>query len=370
MESRAVVLTSLGAPRPYVESRPLEVRTLHLDPPGPGELLVHVEAAGVCHSDLSVVNGDRPRPVPMALGHEAAGVVEEVGAGVGDVAVGDRVVLVFVPSCGSCPECSSGSPALCRRGAASNTAGELLRGGRRWGDGVHHHLGVSAFAERVVVDRGSAVVVPPEVPGEVAALFGCALLTGVGAVENTVTVRPGDTAVVLGLGGVGLAAVMGAAQAGATTLVAVDPVPEKRALALELGATHAVAPGPDAVAEVRDLTGGGARYAVECVGHEAVMADAFAMTARGGTTVAVGLPHPSRQLVLPALQLIAEARTLVGSYMGSASPQRDVPRLVALWQQGRLPVERLRSGTTDLEGLPAAMDALADGTAVRQLVIP
>ena len=373
MRVRSAVLSRLGADRPYVESLPLEVVELDLAPPGPGELLVRVEAAGVCHSDLSVVNGDRPRPVPMALGHEAAGVVEEIGAAVADVAVGDRVVLVFVPSCGSCPECSSGSPALCRRGARSNTAGELLRGGRRLsrdGEPVHHHLGVSAFSTHVVVDRGSAVVVPPEVPGDVAALFGCALLTGVGAVENTVTVRPGDSVAVLGLGGVGLAAVMGAATAGAAVLVAVDPVEAKRELALELGATHALAPGPDTVEQVRDLTSGGVRYAVEAVGHEQVMADAFAMTARGGTTVAVGLPHPSRELRLPALQVIAEARTLVGSYMGSASPQRDVPRLVALWQRGRLPVDRLRSGSTDLDGLPAAMDALAEGTAVRQLVIP
>ena len=373
MRTRSAVLHTLGLPRPYAESRPVEVLELELAGPRPGELLVRVEAAGVCHSDLSVVDGSRPRPVPMALGHEAAGVVEEVGAGVVDVSPGDRVVLVFVPACGSCPECSAGSPALCRRGAVSNTAGELLRGGRRLsrgGEPVHHHLGVSAFSERVVVDRGSAVVVPADVPGDIAALFGCALLTGVGAVENTVTVRPGDSVAVLGLGGVGLAAVMGAAQAGASTLVAVDPVDEKRALALELGATHAFAPGAATVADVRDLTGGGVRYAVEAVGHEQVLADAFAMTARGGTTVAVGLPHPSRELRLPAVQLVAEARTLVGSYMGSAAPQRDVPRLVSLWRAGRLPVERLRSGTTDLDGIAAAFDQLAAGHAVRQVVIP
>ena len=373
MRIRSAVLQSLGAPRPYAESRPVEVVELELDPPQPGELLVRVEAAGVCHSDLSVVDGSRPRPVPMALGHEAAGIVEEVGAGVVDVAPGDRVVLVFVPACGSCPECSAGAPALCRRGAASNTAGELLRGGRRLHSGgtdIHHHLGVSAFSERVVVDRGSAVVVPADVPGDIAALFGCALLTGVGAVENTVTVRPGDSVAVLGLGGVGLAAVMGAAQAGAATLVVVDPLEAKRDLALSLGATHAFAPGPETVAAIRDLTGGGVRYAVEAVGHEQVLADAFAMTARGGTTVAVGLPHPSRELRIPAVQLVAEARTLVGSYMGSAAPQRDVPRLVDLWRAGRLPVERLRSGTAPLDDIAAAFDALADGSAVRQLIVP
>ena len=371
MKVRSLVLTASGLPRPYADSRPLEVVELDLDGPGPGELLVRVEAAGLCHSDLSVVDGSRPRPLPMALGHEAAGVVEAVGTGVVDVAEGDRVVLVFVPSCGACPECSSGAPALCRRGAASNGAGELLRGGSRLargGERVHHHLGVSAFSSHVVVDRGSAVVVPQEVPGATAALFGCALLTGAGAVESTVTVRPGDSVVVVGLGGVGLSAVMAAASAGAAPLVAVDPVEAKRALALELGATHALPPGQ--VEEVRELTGGGARYVVEAVGHEQAMADAFAMTARGGATVLVGLPHPDRKLTLPAVQVVAEARQVLGSYMGSSSPQRDVPRLVELWQRGRLPVERLASGECGLDGVNAALDALADGTAVRQLLVP
>ncbi len=366
MKVTSVVLTEMGRPRPYVSSKPVEVRELELSPPQAGELLVRVEASGLCHSDLSVVDGSRPRPLPMALGHEAAGLVEEVGAGVHDVAVGDRVVLVFVPSCGSCPECSSGSPALCRRGAASNTAGELLRGGTRLSDGVHHHLGVSAFSSHVVVDRGSAVVVPRSVPGETAALFGCALLTGTGAVESTVQVRPGDSVVVVGLGGVGLSAVMGAHLAGADPLIVVDPVEAKRSLALELGATHAAS----SVEEVKDLTGGGARYVIEAVGHEQAMADAFAMTARGGATVLVGLPHPSRMLSVPAVQVVAEARQVLGSYMGSAAPQRDIPRLVRLWQDGRLPVERLTSAVLSLEDAPVALDALADGVAVRQLLIP
>jgi alcohol dehydrogenase len=368
-----VLLRELGAPRPYTQSKPLEVVELDLADPQAGELLVRVEAAGVCHSDLSVVDGSRPRPVPMALGHEAAGVVEVVGAGVTDVAVGDRVVLVFVPACGSCPECLEGRPALCRRGAASNTAGELIGGGRRLsldGEPVHHHLGVSAFSSHVVVDRGSCVVVPQSVPGETAALFGCALLTGVGAVTSTVTTRPGDTVAVFGLGGVGLSAVMGAALAEASVVVAIDPVGAKRELALAVGATHALAPGPDALAELRELTGGGVRIAVEAVGSEQVMADAFAGTARGGTTVLVGLPHPARELRVPAVQVVAEARTIVGSYMGSASPQRDIPRLIAHWQEGRLPVERLASGRTDLHGVLAAFDALADGHAVRQVVVP
>jgi alcohol dehydrogenase len=372
IQTRAAVLTEVGAARPYARSRPLTVTEVELDPPGEGELLVRVEAAGVCHSDLSVVDGNRVRPVPMALGHEAAGVVVEVGPGVRDVREGDHVVLVFVPACGSCPHCNAGTPALCAPGAAANGAGTLLRGARRlrWnGSPVHHHLGVSAFSEYAVVDRASAVVIGDDVPFPVAALFGCALLTGIGAVQNTVSVRPGESVAVFGLGGVGLSAVLGAALAGAYPLIAVDPVAAKRDLARELGATHALHPDevPDGFpAEVA----GGVRYAVEAVGSAAVLAAAYAATGRGGTTVTVGLPHPSAELRLPALSLVAEARTLVGSYLGSAAPRRDVPRLVALWRAGRLPVERLHSVTLPLDDVNEAMDRLAEGMAVRQIIRP
>jgi len=372
VQTTAAVLRTIGSGRPYAESRPLELSELELAPPGVGELLVRVEAAGVCHSDLSVVDGNRVRPVPMALGHEAAGEVIEVGPGVTDVAVGAHVVLVFVPSCGTCAECGSGTPALCLPAAAANGAGELRRGGRRLSDPsaagspVHHHLGVSAFSTLAVVDRGSAVVIGDDVPWATAALFGCALLTGVGAVHATAAVRPGESVGVWGLGGVGLAAVMGAVVSGASPVVAVDPVPAKRALALSLGATHAV----DVDVDVRDLVPGGVRHAFEAVGRAATLATAFAATSRGGTTVSVGLPHPAAVLELPALQLVAEARTLVGSYMGSAVPQRDIPFLVGLWRAGRLPVERLLTGALPLGQVNEAMDALADGTAVRTVLLP
>jgi alcohol dehydrogenase len=370
---RAAVLLADDRPRPYAQSRPLEVVELELAPPGPGELLVRVEAAGVCHSDLSVVDGNRPRPLPMVLGHEAAGTVVGVGSGVTDVAEGDRVVLVFVPRCGACAACAGGRPALCQRAAAANTSGELLRGGRRWGalDGttVHHHLGVSAFSEHTVVDRGSVVVVPSDVPPATAALFGCALLTGVGAVLSTARARPGESVAVFGLGGVGLAAVMGAVLAGAYPVIAVDPVEAKRSLALELGATHALPPD-DVAAAVRDLLPDGVQTAVEAVGSAGVLADAWAVTARGGTTVAVGLPHPSQELRVPVVQLVGEARTLVGSYLGDGVPERDLPRLVGLWRAGRLPVERLHSASLSLDDVNVAMDALADGAAVRQVLLP
>ena len=381
MRTRAAVLIADDRARPYVDSQPIEVMDLELDGPGAGELLIRVDAAGVCHSDLSVVDGNRPRPTPMVLGHEAAGEVLELGAGVTDVAVGDRVVLVFVPRCGTCAACAGGTPALCPRAAAANTAGELLRGGRRFtpptagplsGRAVHHHLGVSAFAEYAVVDRGSVVVVPDDIPATTAALFGCALLTGAGAVLSSAAVRPGESVAVLGLGGVGLASVLGATVAGAYPIVAVDPVASKRELALELGATHAIDPTAEGgtVGQIRGLVPGGVQYAFEAVGSAAVLTDAWSATARGGTTVAIGLPHPAQELHISAAQLVAEARTLIGSYLGGAVPERDLPRLVQLWRAGRLPVEKLHSTSLPLDDVNAAMDALADGGTVRQVLLP
>src|SRR5471032_3050374 len=213
MKIRAAVLRAMGATSPYAVSRPLQIEEIDLSPPGPDEVLIKIAAAGLCHSDLSVINGDRPRPMPMALGHEAAGIVEELGAGVTDLQVGDHVVVVFVPSCGHCQPCAVGRPALCEPGAAANGAGTLLSGERRWqhlGAAVHHHLGVSAFAEMAVMSRRSLVKIDRELPFAQAALFGCAVLTGVGAVVNTAKVPAGASVAVVGLGGVGLSSVLGA----------------------------------------------------------------------------------------------------------------------------------------------------------------
>ncbi len=372
MKTRAAVLEQLGAERPYAASRPLRIDEVELEGPASGELLIRIEAAGVCHSDLSVVDGTRPRPVPMVLGHEAAGVVEEVGSGVTDVAAGDHVVLAFVPACGGCAMCTAGRPALCRPAARANAEGRLLDGGRRIrrrGEELHHHLGVSGFAERAVVSRTSAVVIDADVPLETAALLGCATLTGAGAVFNTAGVQPGESVAVFGLGGVGLSTVMGAVAADAHPVLAVDPVAAKRELALELGATAAYGP-QEAVEAVREQTAGGARYAFEAAGSPRVLEAAYAATGRGGTTVTMGLPDPSAELRLPAVSLVVEARTLVGSYMGSSVPQRDVPLFVDLWRAGRLPVERLRSTTLSLDDVNEAMDALADGAVVRQILRP
>ncbi len=373
MKTVASVLRAVTDRRPYGESRPMSVEEVELAAPRAGELLVCVEAAGVCHSDLSVVDGSRVRPLPMALGHEAAGVVEGVGPGVRDVQAGDHVVLTFVPSCGRCAECSSGRPALCLPAAAANGSGHLLHGPPllrdRTGGALYHHLGVSGFARHAVVARESAVVLPRDVPLATAALFGCAVLTGAGAVLNTAAVRPGQSVAVFGLGGVGLASVMAARVAGAWPIAAVDPVESKRRLGLELGATHAFAP-EEAEKAVKDLTGGGAEVGFEAAGAPAVLEAAFRATRRGGLTVAMGLPHPSRTLSLPALAFAGEGRTLAGSYMGSAAPQRDVPRYLALWRAGRMPVERLTSATMPLREINEAFEALAAGIAVRQVLLP
>jgi Zn-dependent alcohol dehydrogenase len=370
---RAAVLREMGLPRPYAESRPLEIAELELDPPGPGELLVRVGAAGLCHSDLSVIDGSRPRPLPMALGHEAAGEVVETGPGADGFAPGDHVVLAFVPACGGCGPCRSGRAALCEPGAAANAQGTLLSGARRLRDAtgapVNHHLGVSAFADHVVVSAHSAVKVDPALPFELAALFGCAVLTGAGAVQRSAAVQPGQSVAVFGLGGVGLAAVLGAVEAGATPVIGIDVVAGKLRLAEELGASGSVAAGPEAVERVRELTGGGADVAIETVGNEQVLADAYAATRRGGTTVTVGLPHPSRMLSIPAVSLVAEERVLRGSYLGSSVPSRDIPRFIELHGAGRLPVDRLLTHTLSLDEVNEGFDRLAAGEGVRQAIV-
>ncbi|MCS5498325.1 alcohol dehydrogenase catalytic domain-containing protein [Cnuibacter physcomitrellae] len=368
----SAVLREVVQERPYSTSEPISFEELTLDDPGPTEVLVRIKAAGLCHSDLSVVNGDRVRPLPMALGHEAAGVIVATGDAVTDVLVGDHVVMVYVPSCGECAFCASGQPALCARGAASNGAGELLAGGRRLHDAdgaeIQHHLGVSAFSQYAVVDRSSVVKVGYDVPYDVAALLGCAMSTGYGSVVRTADVRAGETVIVIGLGGVGLSAVIAAAAVGAGQVLAVDPVESKRALALELGATAAAAPGDvaDLLAEGWD---GGADWVFEAVGAGPVMEQAYRFTKRGGTTVFMGLPHPDVSFSVPALSIIAESRTIKGSYMGSTRPQEDIPDMVRLWREGRLPVERLISAHRPLSELNEALEALADGTAVRQILV-
>ncbi|MEM6487946.1 MAG: zinc-binding dehydrogenase [Pseudomonadota bacterium] len=372
MISRAAVLHQSPADRPYADTRPLRIDTVELDPPGQGEVLVRIAAAGLCHSDLSVINGDRPRPVPMALGHEASGIVEVCGPGVRSVAPGDRVIMVFVPSCGHCAPCAEGRAALCEPGAAANGRGELLGGGVRMRLGehpVHHHVGVSAFGERVVVSERSLVPVDRDLALDHAALFGCAVLTGMGAVVNTAQVRPGETVAVVGLGGVGLSAVLGALAAGAAQVIAADIDPEKLAFARDLGATATVdTRDPDAVAAVKALTDGGVRAAVETAGVAAAFAFAYEITRRGGQTVTASLANPAVNLSLQHVRLVGEERTVRGSYLGGGVPSRDIPRYIALYRQGRLPVDRLMTSSGPLEDINAAFDQLAAGKTVRHVI--
>jgi alcohol dehydrogenase len=369
---RAAVLRESGRPRPYADSRPLDLAELDLEGPSAGEVLVRVGAAGLCHSDLSVIDGSRPRPLPMVLGHEAAGEVVEAGPGVDRLRRGDHVVLTFVPSCGTCGPCESGRAALCEPGATANGAGSLLSGERRWREGgraVNHHLGVSAFADHVVVSERSAVRVDEALPFEIAALFGCAVLTGVGAVVNAGRARSGDRVVVFGLGGVGLAALLGAVAAGAGDVIGVDVVASKLELARSLGAVAVAGDDPNLAETLRDLTNGGAEVVIETVGSELVLAEAYSATRRGGTTVTVGLPDASRMLSIPALSLVAEERTLKGCYLGSSVPDRDIPKLVSRYLAGELPVDRLLTHRIGLEDVNEGFDRLADGGAVRQAIL-
>lgn len=373
MKTTCAVLYEMRKSPPYTESRPLAVEEVELEGPGTGEVLVEVAAAGLCHSDLSVIDGSRPRPVPMVLGHEASGTVTEVGSGVEDLKAGDRVIFSFVPVCGRCAYCAIGRPALCERGNAANGRGTLLSGARRFkgrrGEPLHHHLGVSAFSRYTVAARESLIPIPAEVPLEKAALFGCAVLTGVGAVVNTARVEPGARVAVFGLGGVGLAVVLGARLAGALQIVAVDVLPAKLDLARRLGATDAVNTAEQGATDrLREITRGGADYAFEAVGNAKVLAQAYAATRRGGKTITIGLPPPDQRLEIPAVTLVAEERTLLGSYMGSAIPQRDVPRFLNLYLAGKLPVDELVSRRVTLEGLNSAFDALREAAVVRQVL--
>lgn len=373
MKIKAAVLNAIGAKAPFVESKPLTIEEIELAPPGHGEVLVKIGAAGLCHSDLSVINGDRPRPMPMALGHEAAGIVEQVGEGVTDLKRGDHVVLVFVPSCGHCGPCAEGRPALCEPGAAANGAGTLLSGERRLtrgGKPINHHLGCSVFAEYATVSRRSVVKIDPELPLDEAALFGCAVLTGVGAVVNTAQVRAGASVAVIGLGGVGLASLLGAAASGARHIIAVDLSESKLDLAKALGATHTFNAGDsDCQERIREVTSGGVEYAFELAGSVRALELAYRITRRGGTTVTAGLPPPTATFALPAVNLVAEERTLKGSYIGTCVPSRDIPRYIGLYRQGRLPVNRLMSGTLKLEEINRGFDLLHEGKAVRQVIV-
>ncbi|MDN6640282.1 MAG: zinc-dependent alcohol dehydrogenase family protein [Tetragenococcus sp.] len=359
-------------PAPYAESKPLKIETLELDEPEHEEVLIKIKAVGLCHSDLSVINGSRPRPMPMALGHEATGEIIKVGTNVTDFQKGDHVVCTFIPSCGKCIPCKEGRPALCERGAQSNEKGEMLAGGRRLHSSegaINHHIGVSGFSEYAVVSTHSIVKVDSEVPFEQIALFGCAVITGVGAVVNTTQVKPGSSVAIVGLGGIGLSAVMGAKLAGARKIIALDINPDKFEIAKELGATEVYdSSQSDVIDQVKEHTNGGADYVFETAGAVPAMKVAYGITKRGGTTTTTGLPDPKQEFSFPQVTLAAEERTVKGSYVGSCVPPRDIPHFVELFKQGSLPVNRLLSDTISLDEINDGFDKLANGE-VNRLVV-
>lgn len=374
MKMRAAILDRMQKPLPYAQSRPISVETVELDAPGPGEVLVKMAGAGLCHSDLSIINGDRPRVMPLALGHEASGVVEETGPGISDLRRGDHVALVFVPSCGCCLPCVEGRPALCEAGAAAAAAGTLISGHRRLHRAdkspINHQVGVSCFAEYAVVARGTLVKIDPELPLDIAALFGCAVLTGVGAAINCAQMKLGCSAAVVGLGGVGLSALLGAYAAGARQIIAIDKLDSKLEIARGLGATHTFrADDPDLVARVKAASNGGVEYAVEAASAVAALDTAYKITRRGGTTVTVSLPPPNATLNVPAVNLVVEERTLKGSYLGSSVPARDIPRYIELYKAGRLPIDKLVTHRIKLDEINLGFDRLTNGEALRQVIV-
>ncbi|MFC9455463.1 alcohol dehydrogenase catalytic domain-containing protein [Streptomyces sp. NPDC056983] len=365
MKITGAVLEYIGLPTPYQESRPITLSELELSAPGPDQVLVRVEAAGLCHSDLSVVDGNRVRPTPMLLGHESAGIVEQTGSAVTDLTPGQRVVLTFLPRCGTCRACATEGIVPCEPGSAANNAGTLLDGEvhlHRDGVPVRHHLGVSGFATHAVVDHRSLVPVDADVPPEVASVLGCAVLTGGGAVLNAGKPRPGDTIIVVGLGGVGMAALLTALSEPDVTVIAVDTLPDKLERALELGAKSALTPAEAVQAGVHGAV------VIEAAGNARAFETAVELTGPGGRTVTVGLPAPDARSSISPLGLVAQGRTIIGSYLGSAVPTRDIPVFVERWRAGRLPVEELISSRITLEDINAALDELASGRAVRQII--
>jgi len=369
MKSQAVLLRKTGAPLPYAGSSAIEIVEIDLAPPGEGEVLVRIEAAGICHSDLSTVNGSRARPVPVILGHESAGIVAGIGSGVQHLRVGDHVTSIFLPSCGKCFDCLSGIPAHCSIAAASNARGEMISGGSRIsvnGEKILHYNGVSCYSQYAVMDQRSLIKIDDDIPFDIAALFGCALLTGIGAVRNSAHAIPGRSLGVWGLGGVGLAAIIGAVIAEASPIIAIDPVASKRELALELGADFAISPDD----EVRNYIPNGVAVAVEAVGGAASLLQAYEATSRGGTTVTVGLPSATEVFSISALSLVADIKTIRGSYLGSADPRVDIPEYIDFWRAGKLPVEKLLSATLPMSKTAEAMDLLTSAQVIRQVIHP
>lgn len=372
---KGAVLRECGLPQPYAESKPLQIEEITLLDPAPTDVVVKVLGGGLCHSDLSVINGARGRGLPMVMGHEGAGEVVEVGSGLNDVKVGDKVVFQFSPSCGRCKMCQSGRPQICEAAVQARAEGGILSGGSRIrdanGEQLNHHTGISCFAEYAVMNRGSIVVVDDPISAVDAAVFGCAVMTGTGALLNTAKIAPGETTAIFGLGGVGLCGVMGAKASGAEVIIGLDLDEGKRAKAMTMGATHVFDPrDADTVQAILDLTGGGVDVAAELAGAIPAMDTAYQIIRRGGRIVTAGLSPIGAKFAFEHGDLVSNEKSIIGSYMGSCVPVRDIPRFLAMYHSGALPVDQLIDGYVGMDELNEGFDRLATGGALRQILAP
>jgi Zn-dependent alcohol dehydrogenase len=364
---RAAVLREIGAP--------LQLEDIELDEPGPREVCVRIEAAGVCHSDLHYMTGDLKAKLPLVVGHEGAGIVEAVGPRTSDrVSIGDRVALLWRPRCGECEGCVAGNPVLCRFGRVFATTNGLMDGSTRLHRGeerIHHLMGVSCFAERVVVSETSVLRVPDGVPPEIAAISACAVITGVGAVLNVVQRPAGQPLAVFGTGGVGLAAVMGATLAGANPVIAIDIDPVKLELARRFGATHVVEAGQsDIVDQVLELSDGGVPWMIDAVGRPETIRQAFECLRPAGTLVAIGLSSTDATVAVPINELVQRQKRIVGSLYGSSNPRIDLPRIFNLYLAGRLPLDELLGRRRPLAEVNEAYAELRTGGVGRMILLP
>lgn len=374
MRMTAAVMYEHGLPKPYVETSPFVIEEVNLEGPQEGEVLVEVKAAGLCHSDLAQVQGLRKRRLPTVGGHEGAGIVREVGRGVTHLKPDDHVVMTVASGCGHCRPCIETRPVLCEAVTESRSNGALPSGSFRLslnGQPLYHYSGISSFAQYAVTAPSALIKIDPSVHLDVAALFGCAVVTGAGAVFNSAKVRAGQTVAVIGLGGVGLNAVMAARVSGAAEIVGIDINEDKFPLARELGCTHTLSARDDEMAaKLKDLTRGGVDFVFEISGSKSAITLAHSIVRRGGEIVCVGLGATGDSHHYIHNSLVSEERVLRGSYMGSCIPERDIPRYVEHYLSGRMPVDRLKSGTMEFSQLNANLDMLDRGSVVRQVLLP
>lgn len=360
---KAAVLRAYGAP--------LSIEDIEIDPPKENEVLVRVVASGICHSDYSVIHGKLRSPLPVVLGHEGAGIVEEVGPGVTNVKVGDPIVASLSPSCGQCPMCREGKPNLCFECSKVLRDATQIDGTTRLhkdGERIYQLTALGSFAEYMVIPAGSAIKVRDDASLETVCLVGCGVTTGVGAALNTVDIKPGESVAVIGCGGVGLSIIQGARIAGANPIVAIDPVQEKRDLALSLGATHAVDPfNEDTPKAIRALTGQGVHYAFEALGRAETILQAYALLRPSGQAVVVGVPNLREPIAMPVAGFFAE-KEIRGSAYGSCVPRRDIPKYVDFYKSGELKLDEMITRRIGLDEINSALDAMGRGEGARTVI--